>query len=309
MNLQQQIPMNLGGYSQTPPPQPMNLQQQIPMNFGGYSQTQQQRNIPLQNKPVGKQGGYTEAEVKVLRGNGNEERTEFDLGKDGAFSDFAVLVGCFCNEITQWDQNSGKALSQKGFRVTYVTDERIFLQHLRNAANTFDVTWIVPTRSSILNPGEQAEFKTLVLNYHRTGRGLFIHGDNSPYYVQANWVLPDLVGTTLVGNTPGNRVLSYGNAKTPGEFDANHLIFAGINYLFEGITICYPEGDGKLTHLATSSDGHPCISFLESTPEHGRVLLDTGFTKLSYSWNSAGQARYVVNVTVYLVDVERRFKS
>jgi hypothetical protein len=285
---QQQIPMSHGGYPQAPPTQPMNLQQQIP---------QQQK------------GGYTEAEVNVLRGKGNEERAEFDLGKDGAFSDFAVLVGLFCNQIKCWDQNSGKALSQKGFRVTYTTDEREFIRQLKNGANSFDVTWIVPTSDTTLNSVEQEEFKTLVLNYHRTGRGLFIYGDNSPYFLQANWILPDLVGTTLVGDTPGDRVLSYGNGKTAGEFDANHLIFAGINYLYEGVTICYPQTDGKLTHLATSSDGHPCISFLESTPEHGRVLLDTGFTKLSYSWNSAGQARYVVNVTVYLVDVERRFKS
>jgi len=263
--------------------------------------------IPTQ-QPV-KKGGYTEAEINVLRGKGNEERAEFDLGKDGAFSDFAILVGCFCNEVTHWDHNSGKALSQKGFRITYVTEEREFIRQLKNGANGFDVTWIISSRSSSLNPIEQAEFKTLVLNYHKTGRGLFIYGDNDPYFVQANWILPDLVGTTLVGDTPGGRVMSYGNGKTTGEFDANHLIFGGINYLFEGITICYPLAEGKLTHLATSSDGHPCISFLESTQEHGRVLLDTGFTKLYNNWNSAGQARYVVNVTVYLVDVERRFKS
>jgi len=102
--------------------------------------------------------------------------------------------------------------------------------------------------------------------------------------------------------------MSYGNPKIAGEFDAEHLIFAGINFLHEGVTICYPQSDGKLKHLACSSDGHPCISFLDSTPEHGRVLLDTGFTKLYLNWDSAGQARYVVNGTVYLVDVERRFK-
>jgi hypothetical protein len=258
----------------------------------------------------GKQGGYTEAEVNALRGKGNEERQEYDLGKDGAFNDFSVLVGCFYYEIpASWDRNAGKALAQKGFRVTFTKDERDFIHQLKSKENNFDVTWIISSSSSTLSAEEQKDFISAVLNFHRSGRGLFIYGDNDPWYLHANWILPEIAGTRLVGNTPGQRVLGYGNGKVPGEFDAENLIFAGINYLFEGITICYPESEGKLTHLATSSDGKPCISFMESTPEHGRVLVDNGFTKLYLQWDGAGQARYVVNGTVYLVDVERRFES
>jgi len=217
------------------------------------------------------------------------------------------LVGCFYYEIpASWNNNAGKALTQKGFKVTFTTDERDFIKHLRSEPG-FDVTWIISGNNSQLSSEEQLDFKSAVLNFHRSGRGLFIYGDNVPWFFHANLILPDIVGTSLIGNTPGQRVLGYGTAKTPGEFDSEHLIFAGINYLFEGITICYPESDGKLTHLATSSDGKPCISFMDSTEEHGRVLVDTGFTKLYLQWDSAGQARYVVNGTVYLVDVERRF--
>jgi hypothetical protein len=255
----------------------------------------------------GKLGGYTEAEINVLRGKGNEERPEFDLGKDGAFSDFTVLVGCFYSEVNScWNTNAGKALSQKGFKVVLTTDEREFIKHLKSEPG-FDVTWIVSDCKTSLSQPEQEEFKEAIFNFHRSGRGLFIYGDNDPYHLQANWVLPTLVGTTIAGCTPGQRVLGYGSAKVPGEFDAEHLIFSGINYLYEGHTICYPQSDGKLTHLATSSDGKPCISFLDSTENHGRVILDNGFTKLYLQWDSAGQARYVVNATVYLVDVERRF--
>jgi len=215
-------------------------------------------------------------------------------------------VGCFYSEVfTSWNNNAGAALHKKGFKVTITTDERAFLKHL-TSEQQFDVAWIVSGSFTILNQSEQQEFKNNVLAFHRSGRGLFIYGDNDTWYVQANWVLPDLVGTTITGNTPGQKVLSYGKGRTPGEFDADHLIFAGINYLYEGHTICYPVADGKLTHLATSSDGHPVISFLDSTEDHGRVVLDNGFTKLYVQWDSAGQARYVVNASVYLVDVERR---
>jgi len=255
-----------------------------------------------------KKVGYSENEINLLRGKGNEERQEYDLGKDGAFSDFRILVGSFYHEVTNcWNANAGKALTQKGFKVTLTSNEHQFIKLLKN--KPYDVTWIISNSETTLSLSEQDEFKTAVLNFHKSGRGLFIYGDNEPWTLHANWVLPDLVGTKISGDTPGRRVLGYGKPNVAGEFDSEHLIFAGINYLYEGATICYPEGDGKLTHLATSTDGHPVISFMDSTPGYGRVLVDNGFTKLYMSWDSAGQARYVVNGTVYLVDVERRFEN
>jgi len=226
------------------------------------------------------------------------------LGKDGAFSDFSVLVGCFYYEIAgSWETNAGAALKQKGFRVDFVVEENEFINKI--STHTHDVAWIISNERIDYN---KSKFEDEVLKFHRSGRGLFIFGDNDPYYAHANVVLPAIANTRLVGNTPGCRVLSFGNPKTAGEFDESSLIFAGINYLLEGNTICYPESDGKLTHLATSTNNHPCISFLDSTKEHGRVVVDSGFTKLYCSWLDAGQARYVINVCVYLVDVENRFK-
>jgi len=111
--------------------------------------------------------------------------------------------------------------------------------------------------------------------------------------------------------------LGYGKPDSPGEFNEESIIFAGLNYLYEGITICYPvmgdgssivDADTKLKVLATSTDGNPCIAFIESTETNGRVILDTGFTKMYAGyWESAGQSRYVINSAVYLIDVERRF--
>jgi len=297
------------GYRVSSEPEMVQQTQSYGQQTQSYGQQTQSYVPQPQSNYSGKKSGYTESEVNALRGKGNEERQEYDLGKDGAFSDFSILVGCFYYEIPgSWNTNAGKALTQKGFRVTFTTVEQEFIKHLLSQSS-FDVVWIISSNSTSLSLSEQQDFKAAVLNFHRSGRGLFIYGDNDPWYVHANWILPDIVGTKLVGNTPGHKVLSYGNGKVPGEFDSENLIFSGINYLFEGITICYPAEDGKLTHLATSSDGKACISFLDSTPEHGRVLVDTGFTKLYSQWDAAGQARYVVNGTVYLVDVERRFDS
>jgi hypothetical protein len=69
-----------------------------------------------------------------------------------------------------------------------------------------------------------------------------------------------------------------------------------------------PEKVGKLKVAATSSNGNPVICYMDHCESGGRVVVDTGFTKLYPEfWVSEGQARYVVNACVYLIDVEGRF--
>jgi len=123
----------------------------------------------------------------------------------------------------------------------------------------------------------------------------------------------------MYGNTYADKIISYGEPSKPGEFDAKHIIFSGINYLYEGVTICYPilPADGKpethskeyaknvgcLDVIATSSNGKPVILKMEKTNQNGRIIVDSGWTKLyQSSWSSVGQARYVVNACVWLVD-------
>jgi len=137
-------------------------------------------------------------------------------------------------------------------------------------------------------------------------------GDNSPYYVHANLVLEQLVGCKLEGYTNGGRILDFGKSEQTGHFDENHVIFAGINHLHEGVTICYPDKPSKLKVLATSTDGKPCILNCERGQSNfsngGRIVIDSGWTKLYRDfWADAGQSRYVVNASVWLTDVETRF--
>jgi len=69
-----------------------------------------------------------------------------------------------------------------------------------------------------------------------------------------------------------------------------------------------------LNSLATSTYGKPCLLSCErgksNFAEGGRIIVDTGFTKLGRDyWAAAGQSRYVVNASVWLVDVEGRFQQ
>src|SRR5262249_41097032 len=137
------------------------------------------------------------------------------------------------------------------------------------------------------------------MKFHQQKRGLMIWGDNEPLFGQANQLLPALCGCKLTGNTyglssfnqqtfisymfPGDRVMGYGSPHTPGEFDEKSILFAGVNYLYEGITVCVPvKEDGSelpkdhpLTTVATSSNGKPVICAMERSEKGGRVVVDT----------------------------------
>jgi hypothetical protein len=71
------------------------------------------------------------------------------------------------------------------------------------------------------------------------------------------------------------------DSSVKGQFDKSSIVFAGINSLYEGNTICYPHpNNGKLVTLATGTDGKPCICKMDRTKDGGRVIVDTGSTKL-----------------------------
>jgi len=283
-------------------------QQYIPrQNF------QSQQNIQLQQFII-PQPNYQTNDVIVENGieydkHGNLLSEEFDLGKDGSFNDFWILIGLFPYALARnWEELAKKSLEKKGFNVVVERLENNFIELLKE--DKFDVVWLIS--GHIKNDSfDDKEFKNAVLNYHKTGKGLFIYGDNEPYFLHANIVLPELVGCSLQGNNVGNKTLSFGSTREKGQFDQEHLIFAGINNLYEGSTICYPDKDSKLTTLAVGTDGEPCILCCEKGQSNfndgGRIVVDTGFTKLYRQyWASAGQARYVVNASVWLVDLEGR---
>lgn len=104
-------------------------------------------------------------------------------------------------------------------------------------------------------------------------------------------------------NTPGKKeMVAAADCSLPGTFKKHHPIMRGINKLYEGNTICYPTSvPAPLKVLATSSNNHPNIMYVDETPSTGRVIIDCGFTKLyKKNWDTAGTARYVKNATCWL---------
>jgi len=184
---------------------------------------------------------------------------EYDLGQEGAFTNFKVLVGCFCNEFTRkaWSENAQPALHTKGFQTHFTETEGEFIRELNNV----DIAWIVSDQQQVPN---RAEFVAAVKKFHTTGGGLFVWADNDPYFTHANTVLSELLGgLTLTGDTPAGNNLTVGKATVSGQF-GKHLVTSGITSLFEGVTICHPLqtfdlAKTPLVPVATSTDGFPVI--------------------------------------------------
>lgn len=237
----------------------------------------------------------------------NPQGSEFDLGRDGEFKEYTILIGQFDAQCGLTDAKA--ALQKKGFGIVIVNNMQEFIKRLGKC----QVAWIISgTPQSVVGPVD--EFVKAVVKFHKNGGGLMVWGDNDPYFGHANVVLPKLldVPVKLIGNTPGGYPMLVGNPKTKSCFGP-HVITTGVIKLFEGITICYPDRLGPLKVLGTSSNGQPAVCYADNeslkSETCGRIIVDCGWTKNYCSWHEAGTARYVSNASIWLLNLEHKLES
>jgi len=241
---------------------------------------------------------------------GNPIGGNFDLAKDGAFEGFRLLIGSFCSELQVADINSlaGVELEKKGWKVKVVQNMADFTHSLRT--ENLHVAWIISDQKM---KGDATDFSKAVHDFHLAGRGLMIWGDNDPYFAHANKLLGDMFAFNLMGYTPGGQELLLGPYPSVAGRFGKHLVCSGIQRLNEGITICYPDHMPEGWSLVgTSSNGHPALLAKDAASVAvgaGRVVVDTGFTKLMKDyWTTAGTPRYVSNCCAWLA-LRERFKG
>eukprot|EP01101_Sappina_pedata_P009975 TRINITY_DN6172_c0_g1_i1.p1 TRINITY_DN6172_c0_g1~~TRINITY_DN6172_c0_g1_i1.p1 ORF type:complete len:544 (-),score=246.40 TRINITY_DN6172_c0_g1_i1:85-1578(-) len=272
------------------------------------------RGVSITNFYTEYAGLNDEIEAEKVDEHSNPVGREFDLGREGAFTNHTILVGLFCPFSVMTDSifegTVGKALRSKGFDLNIVTKHEEFITQLEK--ETTDQAWIISSSTLNTNP----EFTSALEKFHKTGRGIAFWADNRPWFGDVNPVTKKLFNVELAGDTPGGKVLTLGDIKDSGKF-ARHLLTSGISKLFEGITISYPQEleSSPLLSLATSTDGKPCVLYGDyeqfggkfTSNKVGRVLVDVGFTKLYNNWDTAGTDRYVRNVAVWLLALDHRF--
>jgi len=257
-----------------------------------------------------KSQSYTQFTIELTKSSFNLGICENNLQagdacQDGAFAGKNVLFGTF------YDDNNGfknypcpqvfDDIRKKGFTLNVVSKVDEFNTQLPNhdiGIFTSDSSW---------KNGNQQQFITTCLAHTNQGKGLYIFGDNEPYYLHANLILNAIFGFKLMGNTMANKILKPHFTLQAGTFLPGHIITTGVPELYEGVTICYPSAphpDVKV--LGHSTDGNPVILYADKTGQgRGRVVIDCGFTKLGMSeWQkTVGTSRYVTNAVCWLSGV------
>ena len=224
---------------------------------------------------------------------GNANGSQYDLIQDGVIEAKVVVLNRCSEEITL-DQPKA-ALERKGFTLLELRDCAGLAEQLADAAEF----WIISGRHPHLTHAALDAIET----FFHSGRGLYIWGDNDPYFTDANLVLQRLFKVAMSGNSPGNKVVSMlTNGKKAG-LVPGHLVTTGLVNIFEGITIAEVPTTELLRPLVYGSNGRVVTAYYDH--DGRRAIVDGGFTRLHYKWESAGTDRYIVNAAAWLLNAEQ----
>ena len=226
---------------------------------------------------------------------GNPDGAGFDLAKDGAFKGLRVAV-------LSWGVDFAcpeRALAEKGFAVHLWTTPPPPAHELCEVLKDCCQLWIISDSTERLG----ADHLGVIQEFFNSGRGLYIWGDNAPYFADANAVAERLFDARLSGNVPGDQVVHWQEASGGSGLVSGHPICAGLENLYEGATIATVGLNPLLQPVVYGSAGNLVVAAYDRYRR--RALIDGGFTRLYYKWDTAGTGRYVRNAAAWLVNYER----
>lgn len=229
--------------------------------------------------------------------HGNARGNNYDLAMDGAFEGQTVLI---IDQVGNTLVNTRAALRVKGFSSVVLRGKAASAGDLRGALKKSCQLWLISSGAPVL-PKEQI---VAIKHFFDAGHGVYIWGDNTPLYADANRLAAALVpGLGMKGNTPGNQVVGISRGKGKAGVREGHLVTTGLEFLYEGVTIATIHPHQELTPLLYGSIGNLVTAAYEKNDK--RLLIDGGFTRLAVNWDDAGTARYVKNAAAWLTNAER----
>lgn len=247
--------------------------------------------------PYTKWAGISNIPEAIKDRYGNLQGSQYDLAQDGSFRGYKIVVLNLCNEC-DFSQPS-VALRKKGFVIIEYKSAPAVRELELSLSGMKTQLWVISDKF----PRLDSSHVRVIANYFEQGHGVYIWGDNDPYYVDANILLSHMFGTEMHGNSLGNSVLGIQKTRKDPGIIQNHPITTGITSFFEGITIAEVDTNQLLIPLMYGSNGLVVTAYYDSNSK--RALVDGGFTRLYYKWDSAGTDRYIVNSAAWLANIER----
>jgi hypothetical protein len=267
-------------------------------NFESYDIEQEDTKVRKQQGHVIDRSSYEVEED----GFGNASGSEYDLARDGAFEGQTIVVLQLYTLESNFDfVDPGKALTQKGFRIKRYTHVPPTPKQLEKDLKDACQLWVISDKDQRLTE----DHAKVIKNYWDKGHGLYIFGDNDPFYADANFLMNYLFDIGMNGNLPGGNTVTLRDevqSTTPGVIP-DHLISTGLEFCFEGITIATLDEHPDFKPLIYGSAGNLVTSVYEKDGK--RCIIDGGFTRLYCNWNTAGSGRYVKNAAAWLTNYER----
>ena len=230
--------------------------------------------------------------------HGNAEGNQYDLAVDGAFEGETIGVLHFYTGEGFDFELPKAALKEKGFSVYRWMNAPPSPEVLKEALTKCCQLWIISSSSQMLNE----DHLKVIKDFFDAGHGVYIWGDNQPYYADANYVAEALFGGKMLGNFWGDQVVGLKDKKTKSGLVPEHLITTGLQHVYEGITIASIQDNQNLKPLIYNSEGNVVAAYYDQNGK--RAILDGGFTRLYVSWDEAGTGRYVKNAAAWLVNYE-----
>jgi hypothetical protein len=265
--------------------------------------------------PYSAHAGLTRGPKEAARDSfGNCKGPKYDLSPDDAFKGETIAILQLYGGEGLTFASPRVALSRKGFKILHWTalpplDE--FKAGLRTACQL----WVISGCTVSVTAPYIDAIKGLV----HAKKGLFLWGDNAPYFADVNAILkalPETSELSLAGNYMGDQVLQEQTevaSETGGRYTdggvgfRKHLVCTGLESLYEGITISNVQGPvSQRRALIKSSDN--CIVTACHDRSQCRVIVDGGFTRLLEDrWlRTAGTERFVTNAACWLYNFEGR---
>ena len=230
---------------------------------------------------------------------GNPQGSQYDLAEDGSFAGYKIVVLNFCSECNF--EKPAIALQKKGFEIEEYNELPPVSRLRQSLFGDKTQLWIISDYKPHMSA--DGEYVQLILDYFNSGHGIYLWGDNDPYYVDANILLLRMFGTTMTGNSLGDQILGIQQQSAKPGIIANHPITTGIVSFYEGITIASVNVKRDLIPLIYGSDEKIVAAYYDMYSK--RMLVDGGFTRLYHKWDSAGTDRYVVNAAAWLANIEK----
>lgn len=249
----------------------------------------------------GGQSGPTRPAQIARDSYGNAQGAQYDLAVDGAFDGQTIVIVDFYSFQYSQDFSGPKtAVKEKGFSMVRY-NQAPPVKELARALEKANQFWLISSCDNAVHL--TAEHQKLVKAFFDTGRGVYLWGDNDPCNADADALAKMLVDARVTGDLPGDQTVKISTGSGKPGMVKNHLLSTGVETVYEGITVATVKPTGTMTPVIWGSAGNLVAAAYEDKGK--RLIVDGGFTRLSYKWDTAGTGRYIKNAAAWLANWER----